>query len=81
MQLPGSWKVEETTYDDFDWAVLLEYQVLCSSGKTLGLTLVGYTWQWWRFCIITLLKALLGVFLDLIFRVKTHELAFNGGSG
>jgi hypothetical protein len=35
--------------------------------KTLGLTLVGYTWQWRCFCVVTLLKALLGLYLQLTF--------------
>ena len=36
MQLFGSRQVEETTYDDFDWVVLLEYPILSSGVKTLA---------------------------------------------
>lgn len=30
------------------------------------------------FCVVTFLKALLEVYSDIIFRVKTHDLTFNG---
>lgn len=76
--LLGSRQVEETTYDDFDMVVLLEHPVSSSGVKTLGLTLLGYTWQWQRFYTVTMLMALLGVCSDMNFRVKTHDLAFEG---
>ena len=47
-------------------------------GETLGLTLVGHTWQCRCFCIITFLKALLRVCSDLIFWVKIHDQTFGG---
>lgn len=49
-----------TSHDDFDLVVLLKYPVSSSGVKILGLTLVGYTWQWRCFCVVTLLKALPG---------------------
>ena len=50
MKLLGPRQVEETTWDDFDWVVvvLLDYPILSSRMKTLGRTLVGHTWQWRR---------------------------------
>lgn len=30
------------------------------------------------FCVVTFLKALLEVYSDIIFRVKTYDLTFNG---
>ena len=45
------------------------------------MALVGYTWQWRRSCVVTLLMALLEICSDLIFRVKTHGLTFGGWIG
>jgi hypothetical protein len=76
MQLQGLWQVKETTHD-FDWVVVVEYLVSSSGVKTLGMTLLLYP-AMAAFCIVTLTRALLGVSLDMIFRVKTHDLTFDG---
>lgn len=61
--LLGSWKVIIATQDDFDLVMLIEYLVVGSEVETLCLTVVGYTWQWRSFYAITLLKALIGLYL------------------
>lgn len=40
--------MEETSYNDFDWVVLLKYPTPSSTVKILSLALVGFTWQWRR---------------------------------
>jgi hypothetical protein len=46
--------------------------------KIIGLTLVGYTWQWRSVGIVALLKTLHGVFLDVLSQCETHGLVFYG---
>ena len=70
--------MEETTYIDDDLVVLLEYPVLSSGVKIPGLALLGYTLQWRRFYVVTMLMALFRVCSDMNFRVKTQDLTFEG---
>jgi hypothetical protein len=51
--------VEETTQDDFEWVLLLEYLVSGSGVKTLGHTLVGLPGNGGVLYVVTLMKALL----------------------
>ena len=70
--------MEETSYNDLGCVLLLKYPVSNSWMETLSLALVGYTCQRRRLLRYYLNGDIAWSLLDLIFKVKTHDLTFDG---